>query len=56
MKIGCLNHLNGMELRNNTGVDFIEEIFHVMGTDDLRRTNCDTLESIHLSLLLELHG
>jgi hypothetical protein len=53
---GCLNHLNGMELRNNTGVPFLEDIFHEMGTDDLRRTNYEILELILISLLLELHG
>jgi hypothetical protein len=36
MHRGCLNRLNRMELSNNTGVDFLEEIFHAMGTDDLR--------------------
>jgi hypothetical protein len=38
MHIGCLNGLNRMELRNNTGVAFLEEIFHMVGTNDLRRT------------------
>jgi hypothetical protein len=56
MHRGCLNRVNRMELRNNTGVAFLEEFFHAMGTDDLRRTNCETLEVIPLSLLLELHG
>jgi hypothetical protein len=56
MHKGCLNYLNIMELSNNTKVVFLEEIFHEMGTDDLKRTNCETLEVIPLSLMLELHG
>jgi hypothetical protein len=56
MHKGCLNRLNGMELRNNTGVVFLEDIFYAMGTDDLRRTSCETLELIPLSLMLELHA
>jgi hypothetical protein len=56
MHKGCLNRLNGMELRNNTGVVFLEDIFYAMGTDDLNRTNCETLELIPLSLMLELHA
>jgi hypothetical protein len=36
MHRGCLNYLNGMELSNYIEVTFIEDIFHVMGTDDLR--------------------
>jgi hypothetical protein len=35
---------------------FFEEIFHAMGTDDLRGTCCDALELILLALLVELHG
>jgi hypothetical protein len=56
MHIGCLNGLNIMELRNDNGVAFLEDIFHMMGTNDLRRNNCETLELIPLSFLLELHG
>jgi hypothetical protein len=56
MHKGCLNHMNKMELRNNTRVAFLEAFFHVMGIDDLRRTSCETLEVIPLSLLLKLHG
>jgi hypothetical protein len=52
MHKGCLNRVNKMELRNNARVSFLEDFFHVMGTDDLRRTMCDTLEVIPLSLLL----
>jgi hypothetical protein len=52
----CLNCLNRMELRNNTEVVFLEELFHEMGTDDIKRTNSETLEVIPLSLMLELHG
>jgi hypothetical protein len=54
--IGCLNVLNRMELRNDIGVAFLEKIFHVMGTNDFRRTNYDKLELIPLSFFLELHG
>jgi hypothetical protein len=51
MHRGCLNGLNRMELRNDTRVAFLEEIFHTMGTNDLRRTNCETLELMLLSFL-----
>jgi hypothetical protein len=56
MNRGCLNGLNRMDLRNDTGVAFLEDILHVMGTNNLRRTRCKTLELIPLSFLLELHG
>jgi hypothetical protein len=56
MHRGCLNDLNRMELSNDTGVVFFEELFHTMGTNDLRRTSCETLELIPLSFMLELHG
>jgi len=56
MHRGCLNGLNRMELRNDVGVAFLEEIFHTLGPNDLRRTKFDTLELIPLSFLLELHG
>ena len=52
----CLNDLNRMELSNDTRVAFLEDIFHTMGTNDLRRTICETLELITFSFLLELHG
>jgi hypothetical protein len=55
MHRGCLDGLNRMKLRNDTRVAFLEEIFHTMGTNDLRRTNCETLELILLSFLQELH-
>jgi hypothetical protein len=32
MHRGWLNFLNGMELGNNIGVTFLEDIFHPMGT------------------------
>jgi hypothetical protein len=38
MHRGCLNGLNRMELCNNVRMNFFEEIFHAMGTDDLRGT------------------
>jgi hypothetical protein len=53
---GCLSCVNGMELCNNVRMTFSEDIFHAMGTDDLRRTFCDALELILLALLVELHG
>jgi hypothetical protein len=56
MHRGCLNGLNRMELRNDTRVAFLEDIFHTMGNNDLSRTNCETLELIPLSSLFELHG
>jgi hypothetical protein len=56
MHRGCLNRLNRMELNNNTDVAFLKELFHSMGIDDLRRTNCETLEVIPLYLMFELHG
>ena len=56
MHIGCLNGVNRTKLSNNTRVAFLEEIFHAMGTNDLRRTSYETLELIPLSFLLELHG
>jgi hypothetical protein len=56
MHRGCLNKLNGMELGNNAIITLFEEIFHAMGTEDLRRAYCDALELILLSLLLEFHG
>jgi hypothetical protein len=56
MHRACLICMNRMELRNNTGIAFPEEFSHAMGTDDLRRTNYETLELIPLSLMLELHG
>jgi hypothetical protein len=56
MHRGCLNGLNGVELGNNSRMTLFEEIFHSMGTDDLRGACCDALELILLSLLLELHG
>jgi hypothetical protein len=56
MHKGCIDCLNGMELGNNSLMTFFEEIFHSMGTDDLRGACCDALELILLSLLLEFHG
>jgi hypothetical protein len=56
MNIGCPNDLNRMELINDTRVAFLEDISHMMGTNDLRRTISETLELIHFSFLLELHG
>jgi hypothetical protein len=53
---GCLSCLYGMELGNNAIMSFFEQIFHVMGTNDLQRTDDDALELILLTLLVELHG
>jgi hypothetical protein len=36
MHIRCLNNMNGVELGYNARMTFFEELFHVMGTDDLR--------------------
>ena len=52
----CLNNMNGVDLGYNYQMTFFEDIFHAMGTDDLRGTCGDALELILLSLLLELHG
>jgi hypothetical protein len=35
---GCHIGLNGMELCNNVRMRFFEDIFHVIGTDDLKGT------------------
>ena len=52
----CLNIMNGVDLAYNYRMTFFEEIFHAMGTDDLKGASGDALEFILLSLLLELHG
>ena len=52
----CLNNINGVELSYNSQMTSFEEIFHVMGIDDLRGACCDALELTMVSLLLELHG
>jgi hypothetical protein len=54
--IGCLSCLYGMELGNNSRMTFFEQLFHVMGTDDIWGTKDDALELILLALLVELHG
>jgi hypothetical protein len=41
---GCLSFLYGMELGNNTRMTFFEQLFHAMGTNDLRGTDGDALE------------
>ena len=53
---GCLSGLNGMELCNNARMTFFDELFHAMGTDDIRGTDGDALELILLALLVEMHG
>jgi hypothetical protein len=53
---GCLSGLYGMELGNNARMTFFEQVFHAMGTDDLRGIDDDSLELIFLALLVELHG
>jgi hypothetical protein len=35
MDIGCFNYMNGLKLGNNSRMTFSEEIFHLVGTDDL---------------------
>jgi hypothetical protein len=52
----CLSGLNGMELCNNSIMTFFDNIFHVMGIDDLRGTDGDSLELILWDLLVEFHG
>jgi hypothetical protein len=49
MHRGCINNMNGVEMGNNARMTLFEEIFHAMGTDDLRGTCCDALELILLS-------
>jgi len=53
---GCLSCLYGTELGNNTQMTFFEQLFHAIGTNDLRGTDDDALELILLALLVELHG
>jgi hypothetical protein len=53
---GCLSCLYGMKLGNNARMTFFEQLFHVMGTNDLRGTNGDALELILLAILVKLHG
>jgi hypothetical protein len=52
----CLSCLNRMELGNNVGMNFFEELFHSMGTNNFRAACCDSLEFILLSHLLEFYG
>jgi hypothetical protein len=52
MHEGCLSGLNGMELHNNVKMNFFEDLFHAMGTDDHRGTCYDALELILLALLV----
>jgi hypothetical protein len=52
---GHLSFLYGMELGNNSRITFLDHIFHVMGTNDLRGTGGDALELILLALLVKLH-
>ena len=56
MHKGCLNFLNGMELGNDSQVNFFGELSHSMGIDDLRGACGDAFKLILLFLLLELHG
>jgi hypothetical protein len=51
----CRKSMNGVELGDNSQMNFFEDIFHATGTDDLRGAFCDALELILLALLLELH-
>jgi hypothetical protein len=52
----CINRMNGLELGYNARMIFFEDIFHAMGTDDLKGACFDALEFILVSLMLELHG
>jgi hypothetical protein len=45
-----------MEMGNNARMTFFEQLFHAMGTIDIRGTYGDALELILLALLVELHG
>ena len=56
MHKGFLSGVNGMELCNNVGMTFFEELLHTMEIDGLRGACCDSLELILLALLVELHG
>jgi hypothetical protein len=56
MHIRCLKNMNGVELGDNSQITFFEDLFHAMGTDDLKGSCCDALELTLFSLLLELHG
>jgi hypothetical protein len=56
MHRGCLNNMSEVELGNNSTMTLFKDLFHVMGTDDLRGYFFDALELIIFSLLLELHG
>jgi hypothetical protein len=53
---GCRSCLYGMELGNNAWMTFFEQLFHAMGTNDLRGTRNYALELILLAFLVELHG
>jgi hypothetical protein len=50
----CLSSMNGVDLGYNSQMTLFKEIFHAMGTDDLRGACGDALELIMFSLLLEL--
>jgi hypothetical protein len=52
----CVSGVNGMMLCNNVRMTFIDELLHVMGTDDFRGVGGDALELVLLALLDELHG
>ena len=52
----CLSFFYGMELGNNARMTFFKQLFHAMGTNDLRGTDGDDLELILLALLVKLHG
>jgi hypothetical protein len=53
---GCLSCLYGMELGSNARMTFFEQLFHAVGTNDLKSASGDSLELILLALLVELHG
>jgi hypothetical protein len=48
---GCLSGVNSVELCNNARMTLFEEIFHVMGTNDIRGADNDALELILLALI-----
>ena len=39
----CLNNMNGVELGYNSQMTLFEEIFHAMGTDNIRGACSDAL-------------
>jgi hypothetical protein len=51
-----LGGLYGVELGYDTRMTFFEQFFHVMRTDDFRRTRSDALKFMFVAALVKLHG